>query len=243
MPGLGVGIGIPLNVASGTSGGSSLLTGLVSWWTLNETSGARADSLGGNTLSVTGTVSAVAAKQSNGSDVTGTINFLATAGDPANMQFLTGDFTLAAWVKRGAGVADLGIISKYGPGGAQQSYCLICEGNAFKFFVQNAAMAPTSVASGAFADTNWHFVVGWRDTAANLIWVQVDNGAPTSAAMTGSDTLTDSSRVVSLHTLYTDGTYNGTSTLDEACVWSRMLTAGERTTLYNAGNGTTYANL
>ncbi len=89
-----------------------------------------------------------------------------------------------------------------------------------------------SVVAGAIpGGTGWHSVMGWYDPVADLIYASLDNGTPNSAAFasalhTGSTVLTISS------------TSGGAETdLDFAFIAEGVLSATERTWLYNGGAG------
>ena len=77
------------------SSGSSLLTGLVSWWNLDETSGTRADSVGSNHLTDVNTVGYAAGKIGNAA------SFVAANNETLSTEtaLFEDDFTLSMWVK------------------------------------------------------------------------------------------------------------------------------------------------
>jgi hypothetical protein len=91
------------------------------------------------------------------------------------------------------------------------------------------------VSGPAIADTNWHFVVFWHNAAANTIQIQIDNAAPVSAGTTGPMPAGLGAVTIGL-----GWGLNFDGLIDEIGLWRRVLTADERTQLYNGGNGLTY---
>lgn len=90
----------------------------------------------------------------------------------------------------------------------------------------------------------WYFIVGWHDPNANTLNIQVNNGTPTTRSHSYGiyDGSLSSTRQIKIGALvgyyqYMDGL------MDEVSVWKRVLTADERTWLYNNGNGRTYEDL
>lgn len=229
-------------------GSSSLLTGLVAYWKLDEASGARSDSVGGQTLTDNNTVTSAAGKVSNagGFELDNT-EYLSHADSATLSLGSDTDFTIACWVKlESKGAFDGGIVVKDNGGiahGLETEYGLAMNNagsDRFRFAVGNnvtfAEVDANTLGSPSLA--TWYFIVAWHDSTANTINIQVNNGTADSAAWSG-------------------GTYDGTSDtwigsepasaarafdglIDEVGFWKRVLTAGERTTLYNSGNGTTY---
>ena len=80
-----------------------------------------------------------------------------------------------------------------------------------------------------------YFVVGWHDSVNNTLNIQVNNGTVNSLAWTagvlnGSADFAIGARRDTAP-LYFDGR------IDAVGLWKRVLTSGERTSLYNSGTG------
>lgn len=146
------------------------------------------------------------------------------------------DFTIAAWVRLDTlpGASEFTIASKWLETGSQQEWRLIITTTPkVRFQVSNDGAAAVGNADATTITTNtWYFVVAWHDSVANTVNVQVDNGTITSTAHTtgvfdgtGAFTL----GAISNPLLYLDG--------KEQCVgfWKSVLTAAQRTALYNGG--------
>ena len=233
-----VGVGQPPTVA-----GSTLLNNLISYWTLDEASGTRADSVGGNTLTDNNTVTSIAGVVSNAAVFTRANSEYLSHVSNAALQ--TGDisFTVATWFRKdscasGSGEHVLG--SKYGASKEWLLYSGFWNGNQCNVLLAVSSDGTTfnsQVEKTGVSGTAWHFVVAWHDATANTINVQVDNGTVASQAY--SSGLTATSEDFALGKQYDVGEYlNGR--LDEFGFWKRTLTAAEKTCLYNSGSGRTY---
>lgn len=235
------------SLASG-GGASSLLTGLAAYWKMDEASGTRADSTANaQTLTDNNTVTSAAGKVSNAGDFELDNTEYLSHVDSATLSMGDVDFTIAGWVKlESKGAFDGGIVVKDGVGianGATCEYGLLVDTAAqdrFRFCVGNNTTFTNVSANnlGSPSLATWYFIVAWHDSVNNEIGIQINNGT--------ADTVT-----------YNNGSFNGSSDLyigsmpgsaaraldgliDELGIWTRILTAGEKTTLYNSGNGTTY---
>ena len=76
----------------------ALLTDLAAYWQLDEASGGRADSIGGNDLTDTNTVTQAAGKIDTAAHFTAANNESLSIADNAALSMGDDDFTLAAWV-------------------------------------------------------------------------------------------------------------------------------------------------
>jgi hypothetical protein len=73
----------------------------------------------------------------------------------------------------------------------------------------------------------------WHDATANKLYSSLNGAAANETAATGFNTST-ADFIIGEHTFYWNGL------IDEFGFWSRVLTAQERTDLYNAGAGLFY---
>lgn len=103
--------------------------------------------------------------------------------------------------------------------------------------------AESAVAAGVTIGTNaWHFVVGWYDSVAGTIYVQLDNGTVASSSVAGGTTNTGTAFTIGAD-LQSGGANFFDGRIDEAAFWKRTLTTAERTTLYNAGAALSYGQV
>lgn len=214
-------------------GPSGLLASLISYWKLEETSGTRYDSVvaSANNLTDENTVTQGVGVNGNAAQlVSANLERLSIADNPS-LSMGDIDFTIAVWANLDTNQAWATPIAKYTEymvqrnGAGSYRFGVTHDGATFKYV--DSLVTPSTA--------TWYFIVAWHDSVANTINIQINNGTAQSAA----------------HTL---GVFNGThffalgdtegawfnGRLDEAAVWKRVLTATERTNLYNSGNGVTY---
>lgn len=226
---------------------SSLLTSSIAYWKLDEGSGTRVDSTGrGNDLNL-----ASASAPGNTTGKVGSALTLVSAssqyvGIADNADMSTGDidFTFAYWAK----ASSLGIsivASKWNDDLTQAEYLLGVLSSRWSFYVSrngdgsSGATAAVANTFGAPSTGTWYFIVCWHDSIANTLNICVNNGTVDSVSY--SLGVFDSTAGFKLGA-YRSGGANGnwSGEIDEFGFWKRVLTAGERTSLYNSGNGITY---
>lgn len=252
MRGLGLGLGLELERRrSGIvvpSSPSPLLTDLVAYWKLDETSGNRLDSHGSNTLTDNGSVGSTTGKQGNAVDIDGATATLSVASNSALQ--LPGDWTISVWVY--PHVVDAAIAGEvpYFP------YVLGKDDNtdrnyAIRFF-DTLDASPTIEAavgtssgfqrlawSASVSANTWYHIVTWYVSATTTLYLSVNNGTPVSTVLTGTLTVGNASLIFGKRGDSTSGSlYDGL--VDEPGIWKRVLSSNERTALYNSGVGVTY---
>lgn len=224
----------------------SILTNLISYWKLDEASGDAIDAHGSNNLTDTNTVASTTGKIGNARDFeNGNLEYF-TKADNASLSVADEDFTITGWVKfeSAPGVGEgRALWSKWDGAGNQR--CHFTEWRNFSsenriiFWVSSNGTATantTANALGAPSTGVWYFIVVWHDSVANTINIQINDGTVNStshsAGVFDSTAPFQLGQVSSL--FYHDGL------LDEVGFWKRVLTSGERTSLYNSGNGLAY---
>jgi Concanavalin A-like lectin/glucanases superfamily len=222
---------------------SSLLTGLVSYWKMEETSGTRSDSAGPNVLTPAGTIFGMTGKIGNGARANGSPSSALTAADNSSQNF-TGSFTVAGWMS----LINLTppnenpiMVGKWtAPPGGGDGWVVYRQfgGDYWVFLVTADGSTSFQVTVSALAPLDsWHFIVAIYDHAVSKIRLSVDGAVPAEAPFTGPV-------FHSLHPLAVlnfsdlDGAFN--TSVDELGLWNRVLTTAEITELWNAGSGITY---
>ena len=211
----------------------------ISYWTLDEASGNRADSVGANTLVETsGTIAALMAKVNDGADFElADSEFFEVADNPA---LSTGDidFTLAGWVKLESEGTYQDLVSKYDAGNKAEYSLYYNKGqDRFVFEIYNAAGQKVGSVNNGTAVTPgiWYYIVVWHDSVNDVVGMQVNNGAANTGATTGTPTDTTANfrmgADTAAETTFLDGM------MDEWGFWKRLLTQQEKDKLYNNGNG------
>jgi hypothetical protein len=203
--------------------GSSLDTGLVSFWKLDEASGNALDAKGTNNLTVTGACGAIAGKLAGCRTFSGSGQYFAssttTGLHPGNT-----DFTIAAWVYITDKTASRHIVTK-AAGDTTDEYLLEYSSavDRLRFGLRTDASNFTVIQADNYGSppvNTWIFVIGWFDHTAGKIFIQVNNGFPNSAPSApaiGGGTAS-----------FTIGTYGGTyfyaGRIDAVGYWNRLLT-------------------
>jgi hypothetical protein len=232
----------------------SLLTNLVSYWKLDENSpgiGAitRYDSIAAsaNHLTDTNNVPSSPGIIGNGAQFTIASSQRLTIASNASLQVTNADFTLACWVKFNALPATTTqvLVGKINSTSALSTteYGLQLSNASPGRFRMN--ISDGSNVGGSFSNTTvtpstgvWYFVIGWYDSVADLGHLQVNNGTDvTNSYAFGTFA---GSNAFSIGGTGTAGQY-ASAVVDEVGFWKRVLTATERTFLYNNGLGVTFS--
>lgn len=212
--------------------------GLISYWSLDESGGVRSDRHGTNDLtdnntvgSVTGIISSAAHCQAANSE------WLSVTD---NATFTLTEVSLSAWVRLTSLPSYVAsIVAKYGSAGARE-YQIVYDNtlNRFRFVVSaDGTVTAAATASTVVATGQWYHIIAWADGSSINIEV---NGV--SATVAGSGIHNGAGdfalcRPGSLPSNYFDGY------VDEVGLWERLLTAEERTWLYNSGAGRSYTDI
>jgi hypothetical protein len=81
----------------------------------------------------------------------------------------------------------------------------------------------------------WHFAMMWHDDAAKTAFLQLNNGKVYSAP-TGGLTIRDTEAPIRLGGLGAGGEVGAfDGILDDVMIWNRVLTASERTSVFDRG--------
>ena len=224
---------------------SALHTSLISYWKMDEVSGNRADSViaTANTLTDNNTVTSNPGKISLAGQFTRANSEYLSIADNASLSTGDIDFTVALWVYIDSKPGDMHV---FGRASSYASFALIeylvyyrASNDRFRFAPSNGSTSVPADANnlGSPSTATWYFIVAWRDKTAGTVNIQVNNGTIDSASWSYT-------QVDLLVPTYVGGVlaaapfFNGR--IDEAAFWKRILTASERTALYNAGAGYTW---
>lgn len=209
--------------------------GLQHYWKLDETTGVRYDAVGAAHLTDNNTVGYAAGVHNNAASFVGANSeSLSRTGDvwphPS-----TGSSTVAFWMKSTLS-GTTGVMGQYA--GAADGILLFEMGVTLQFLAYSSA-GQEYAAVGVVGDGAWHLVVATYDADTGVGTCYIDNGAGVvsftkAAASFGSSWAAD----FVIGYFPGGGYYDGL--VDEPAIWSRVLTADERTELYNAGAGRFY---
>jgi hypothetical protein len=215
-------------------GSSSLLTGLVSYWKMDEASGTRNDSAGTNHLTSNNGVAQVSGKLGNAAGFTAASSQSLSIASNATIQFNDADFTYAGWVW----FDDLTVSFQFpfvlgkGPNGSDEVELFIDGGTPTLAWRVNGSALVEKAFSGTGA---WLFFEAWHDHTNDLIGININNGTAVTGAFAGGITYSGGA-------LYVGARPNPdlSGRVDGLGLWSRLLTSAERAALYNSGAGIDY---
>lgn len=218
------------------SSGSTLLTGLVSWWDLDEESGTRYDAIGSYDLTDVNTVGYESGKIGNAASfVSANSEALRYAPVTPDGLWPSSSFTISMWIKAasmGDGKVYLASIGNNNNGGigiqnaAGKMYCFVKDGTT------STGICSISGVAGA-----WFNLIYKYDASAGKCYAIVNNGTPIEAAASGYNAPTFAGTEWELSTASASGC---NASIDLVGVWHRALTADEITELYNSGDGKSY---
>lgn len=226
---------------------SPLLTNLVSYWKLNESSGNAADSIGSNTLVNTDSVTYAAALIGNGASMNGGPYLTITDASQSGLD-ITGDISTSFWIKLASEPGtDNGyeMVTKWGSGsGAYRFIYRDAGGQAQMYAALYAAGDPgtnvnyakniSHIGTSAFN----HFVFTFKASTGTMTFYL--NGASLGTVVdTSVTTINNSTGNFSIGTLGVgvQGFFNGI--VDEVALYNSELTSGNVASLFNTGLGTT----
>lgn len=228
---------------TGGGGGSTLLSGLVAYYTLDG-SGADA-SPNGLTMTTSGSPTYVTGHMTQAVKLTRVSSQYLTRAHNAADDYSAG-FTLAFWMKADAGSIANAVVSllvcksdatngafgvyTQGAGGGGQAYI-----NGFSYRADGTTQDQVTWNITPLINDQYHFVVlKWNGSQLSM---KVDNAAAQSVAKPSIMTSTHAVRIGSdeRNNLYFDGWIDGVG------IWNRATTDAEDTELYNAGAGRQYA--
>lgn len=237
------------HIVSGSGGGGSnaltdypsLLTDLISYWNLEESSGTRNDSHGSNHLTPYG--SPGGSKKSGCGFFASSSNKLQVASN-SSLEANDEDFTIAAWTLLRSKSDYRSLVAKDSlpPGGRDWNLTYVASQS--PIFDRFAFAVLTS--SGFYSLANpitptidrFYLQIAWHDAANNTLNLSVDDGSPASLTYTGTKTNATSAP-------FTIGAFGNSQLPHDGFIakvgfWKRILTATERTYLYNDGYGLNY---
>lgn len=229
--------------SGGTVGGSdALYTNMVAYWSLDETSGTRLDSLNTSHLADKNTVASIGGKQGTSAlFVRANSERLTTA---SNSSLVVGDinFYLSCWVYATSDDGNTHCVLSKGGSSGDRAFALNLDwsDNRFEFVVYNSSDATTTVNSSVTVSVNtWYFVECWHNAASNLIGVAVNTTSSTASHTTGVKTDTGQFTIGSLgFTNYLSGR------VDEVYYAKNYIPdSTRRTWMYNSGNGRTFVEV
>lgn len=226
-------------------GGSTLYNDLIEWWPLDESSGARAGAFAGLDLSdhngvsgTTGVNSSLASKFVRASSQW--LDHAQTSALDNNGAF---GFEFCFWVRADSLASNSFVISKdaviAGPN-RQYTIAILTSGALYCEVHETTGTTPISFASTLILTAStWYMVNMWYDTADKKARFALNHGTPQASSALSGTLNTTGSHAFELGAKTADPNYSNIS-LNKVGFWNRVLTAAERTALYNSGNGISF---
>jgi hypothetical protein len=213
----------------------SAMTGLVSYWKLNEGAGTNAaDSAGANTGTYTNTPTLGQTGALTG-DTTTSVQFNGTneyvnVADAASLD-LTGPITIEAWIRSNTLINNSTILSK----GSTSGYRLMRNGtnNPSQFGTSGPTNGNLNGAT-SINDGVWHHIVAVYDGANKYIYL--DGVQDATVGATGNITTNNTALRIAENAQATGRYWRGW--IDEVALYNVALTPAEVLDHYNAGKGT-----
>lgn len=219
---------------------SPLLTDLVDNWPLDESSGNRTGAHAGIVLTDTNTVTSGTGKISNAASFARANSERLIASDTATLSTGNIDFTIACWVNFTTLTSgSFTLASKFASGESEWVLDYEKASDNFRFYVSNDGSSLTIQSASTFGTAStgtWYWVCAWHDSVNDTLNIQINNGDVDSQAY--SSGVNDGTSEFQLGARGGANHLNGL--LDEFNFWKRVLTADEKTELYNSGSGLAY---
>lgn len=224
---------------SSSASAGAIKNGLLEWWSLNEVSGNRTGSHANLLLTDNNGVTSGTGKVGNAASFTGTSSQSLSINNVSIAGALNSSYSVACWFNPGAALTSPEPIWGGSPAGPQIQTFRVDAGN-WNFSSTNPtetqSLGGASNTPTITTDTWFHTVVVKPDVTTLRVYINgtlVINVTNSNMTMGGITTLTLAEFA---------GNFS-TCLIDELAVWNRALTEPEILTLYNGGNGVSYAQL
>ena len=93
---------------------------------------------------------------------------------------------------------------------------------------------------GALSDSTWYFVVAWHDSVNNEVGLQINNTTPDTASYSLGVRAGTNACFIGAQSPSATNPESGRG--DQYCFWKTILTADQKTSLYNGGSGLAYSS-
>lgn len=224
-----------------TQTGSSLLTGLVSYWSMSNVNDASGN---GRTLTNVNTVTFSTGATGNAAYFTAASSQLLTRASDSGLQMGNNAYTLSCWIYIASLANGYPVLICRDDTGTGREYILYYygadTGSRFAWNVLNGSTTIREVLTSGSSLTaaTWFHVVCWHDPDLDQVGIHLNGGAAVTGTTSGTSPAASSS-TLEFGGRSAGGEYT-TCRIDEVGIWSRRLTAGELSTLYGSGTPPAY---
>lgn len=224
--------------AGGSTPESTLLTDLVAFWPLDETSGARADSHASFNLTDNNTVTSVVGGPAGrvAEFVSGNSEYL-TKASPVSIPAGDVDLTVGAWINPANTSQSNTHVASYGIPGTSFNWSLGQTNTDCIFIMWDGGGSAAIATINGLVANRWQHVLFTFDSATNVIKGYL-NGV---LAVTGSAGSNPTDTGGTLYYVTSNALWSGQSA--RLGIWSGKLPVTEITSIFNAGRGKKYAEL
>jgi hypothetical protein len=224
-----------IQVAQSGAAASPLLTDLVAYWKLDETSGTRFDSAGINNLADNGGVGSTIGIQGNAASFAGSVGQYLSIASNSDVSAGAGSKTWALWVKPNTVAPSFqGLLGK--DANPPREYEILMQDDDLRIDWFSPTRQNITIPN-VFTAGSWHLVLFWYDSSDGSVNASINNGTVTTLGRATGNTEKPTPLTVG-YRLEGPLTYDGL--IDEIGIWGRVLTPAERTQIYNGGAGITY---
>lgn len=235
-----IGIMVLLLVNFAFASATNLNSGLVGYFTLNETTGTlfKNSLTSGSNGTLDGTMQFVAGKIGGAANTTGTGDIL--FGTPADLNIWTNNYTFSFWVRMPSSTEYKVFFCVKNDTGGVDNVCLFRNNIAGKISLSYRSSETISFDESPYEDLNWFQITITQSVVGSNKNISIyANGVLQSNAVY-TDTVEYSTLRMGRqgnNANYFNGAF------DEIGMWNRSLTTSEISNLYNNGNGVTYSNV
>ncbi len=221
----------------------TLGVGLKGYWKLDESSGTRSDSAYTSDLSANGTggVTSTTGVLSNAAVFTSANSNYLNVADNVSLSNANSSFSVSSWVYLTNKATSQSIVSKgtaNSTGGLEYLLWYRLGTDSINLTISDGANS-TLFNSGLTLNAGaWYFVSAWYDGSAHTLNVQINNGTISSTSWTFGSQDTAGAFYIGADPSIANF-MNGN--VDNVTYYKKVLSAGERTALYNNGSGQAFA--
>jgi hypothetical protein len=222
---------VTLGTYDGWQKSSTLLTGLVSYWKLDESSGTLDDAHGSNDGTSSNLTYSATGKINTAVSFNGSSSYIGF-GNPTNLRLTTAG-AISCWVYAADTAGPDVFINKWDNGTTARNGYAMYTYDGYVTGHVGSASSDVFVSAAINANTWYHVVVTWN---ASTIYIYRDGSfVQSKTSVAASSALNDLE-------FGRDGDANSyyQGRLDEVAIYNRLLTSDEVTTLYNSGSGKAY---
>lgn len=221
----------------------ALTDNLVSYWKFDESSGDASDSVNGNTLTNFNTVAYSSGKINNGADFEADNSeyFKIDDGDQTGLD-IAGDVSISCWVKFETDVSTYQV-NKWGAGTElAYAFTYTSGGTGLRLRINDGTSTTNAVVAWTPSLATWYHLVVVYDASAGTADFYVDASQQGSQQSGLGNSINNNNQPFAIGVNYNEGGLNTPfdGMMDEIGIWSRTLTSGEVTELYNSDSGLQY---